>query len=115
MSKQANKTVIGGFVVGAVALAVVGIIIFGSGRFFSKIRRDVLYFEGSVKGLNIGAPVVFRGVKIGTVTDIRLIYNPKSVSVQIPVFIETDPDKFSIVEKGRRYFRTGITAKTLKL
>jgi len=35
-----------------------------------------MYFERSVKGLNIGAPVVFKGVKIGSVTDISLRYNP---------------------------------------
>jgi len=97
MSKQANKTLIGGFVVGGLLLAIIGILLFGSGRFFSETTRYVLYFDGSVKGLSEGAPVEFKGVKIGTVTEIRLLTDPKDWSLQIPVFIETDPGSFSIV------------------
>ncbi len=52
MSKQANKTVIGAFVVGAVILAIGAVLIFGSGRFFSKSFINVMYFRGSIKGLN---------------------------------------------------------------
>jgi paraquat-inducible protein B len=36
MSKPANKTLIGAFIVGAVALAVVALVVFGSGKFFRK-------------------------------------------------------------------------------
>ena len=71
MSKQANKTVIGLFVLGAIVLAVGALIIFGSGQIFTQVSEFVLYFPGSVKGLNVGAPVVFRGVKIGAVTRIQ--------------------------------------------
>jgi paraquat-inducible protein B len=35
MSKKANKTAIGGFVLGALALIVVGVMIFGSGKFLT--------------------------------------------------------------------------------
>jgi paraquat-inducible protein B len=59
MSKQANKTLIGAFVVGAIVLAVAGILVFGSGDFFSVRPMFVMYFEGSVSGLNVGAPVTF--------------------------------------------------------
>ena len=72
MSKQANKTVIGAFVIGAVALIVVAIVIFGSGKFFRERRTHVSFFDGSVRGLRIGAPVAFRGVTIGTVTNIKV-------------------------------------------
>ena len=95
MSKQANTKVIGGFVVGAIVLTVVGILLFGSGKFFSHQREFVLFFEDSVKGLNIGAPVDFRGVNIGTVKDIRIDLNKKDFSLRIPVFIEIDPERIS--------------------
>ncbi len=114
MSKQANKTVIGGFVVGAVALAVVGIVIFGSGRFFAKTNRYVLYFEGSVKGLSVGAPVVFRGVKIGSVTDIRLVAIAKTLTINIPVFVEIAPERFRI-ELGLAIVFRPDPKKALKL
>ena len=73
MSKQANTKLIGAFVIGAVVLVISGILLFGSGRLFSHQRKFVLFFEDSVKGLNIGAPVDFRGVNIGTVTDIKVV------------------------------------------
>jgi paraquat-inducible protein B len=97
MSKPASKTLIGGFVVGAVVLVVAGVLIFGSGRFLTERINFVMYFEGSVKGLNVGGPVVFRGVKIGTVTDILLRYNPADMSVKIPVIIEIDPDRVDVI------------------
>jgi paraquat-inducible protein B len=93
MSKKANKTLIGAFVIGAVVLLVLGLVVFGSGKFFTRTNKYVLFFEGSVKGLVIGAPVTFKGVKIGTVKDISLVYDPKSRFAFIPVIIETEPDR----------------------
>ena len=88
-----NQAVIGAFVVGAVVLAVVGVIVFGSGKMFQKVNRYVMYFEGSVKGLNIGAPVTFRGVKIGSVVEITLRVNPENLKFRIPVVIEINKGK----------------------
>ena len=78
MSKPANKTMIGIFVLGAIALVVIAIVVLGSGKFFRKTYIAVCYFEGSVGGLNIGAPVVFRGVKVGSVKDVVLRFNLKT-------------------------------------
>ncbi len=97
MSKQANKTVIGIFVVGAIALVVVAVLILGSGKFFKQTLKAVCYFEGSVGGLNIGAPVVFRGVRVGSVTDITLRFESSKLIFTIPVYIEVEPDKFTII------------------
>jgi paraquat-inducible protein B len=91
MINKPSKTLIGAFVLGAVILVIIGIITFSVGRYFTKQPTFVMYFGGSVKGLNIGAPVVFKGVKVGTVTDISLHYNPDTKSVQIPVFAELYP------------------------
>ena len=96
MSKKANKTAIGGFVVGALALIVVGVMIFGSGKFLTKTQTYVMYFEGSVKGLNVGAPLVFRGVKIGAVTNILLVANTDDLSFRIPVFVEVEQKHFTL-------------------
>lgn len=113
MSKQANKTVIGAFVVAAVALAVAGVLILGSGKFLSKMEQYVMYFEGSVKGLNIGSAVMFRGVKIGSVTDIVLRADPNDLTVEIPVFIELDPERFEQVGEARSKRRTEEEMKIL--
>ena len=90
MSKRANKTSIGVFVVGAVVLLVAAILVFGSGQLFKQSDKYVLFFDGSVKGLSEGAPVIFRGVKIGNVKDISLLYDPKTKDVLIPVIIEVE-------------------------
>jgi paraquat-inducible protein B len=91
MSKQANKSLIGAFVVGAVVLAIGAVLIFGSGRFFSKSFINVMYFRGSIKGLNVGSPVMFRGVSIGSVKRIELRYDAKDLSFIICVYAEIDP------------------------
>lgn len=93
MSKKVNKTMIGVFVVGAMILLMTAIVIFGSGELFKKTNKFVLYFDGSVKGLAIGAPVMFRGVSIGTVKDISLIYDSKAGTITLPVIVE--------IEQGR--------------
>ena len=95
MSKHANPTLIGIFVAGAIGLIVAGILIISGGKLLLVDKTNyVLYFQGSVKGLNIGSPVSFRGVNIGTVTDIQLVVDEEAVDVRIPVIIEIDNTKF---------------------
>ena len=91
MARHARKTLIGAFVVGAVALIVAGIAIFGSRRFFQKRPTFVMYFSGSITGLSIGAPVEFRGVRVGEVTKIAVVFDPDTLNVAIPVYVELDP------------------------
>jgi paraquat-inducible protein B len=96
MSKQANKTIIGAFVIGALVLLVIGIVAFGSGKLFSKRITYVMFFDGSVKGLQIGSPALFRGVKIGEVTNMALQINATELKATIPVYVEVDPKKLNI-------------------
>lgn len=98
MSKRASPTLIGTFVVGAVILAITAILLLGSGDLFVKKPRFVLYFRGSVKGLNVGSPVNFRGVNIGTVTNIQLVMGVSEADIRIPVTIEINPANFLISE-----------------
>ena len=102
MGKEANKTLIGVFVVGAIALIVAAVLIFGGGKFFRKTYQVVMFFEGSIKGLNIGSPLMFHGVKIGSVTDINLVLNAKDLSVQTPVIVELDPQRWTLVGGEKR-------------
>src|ERR1700690_388196 len=93
MSKQASKRLIGAFVLGAVFLVVASIVVFGSSALFTKANKNVLFFAGSVKGLQIGAPVMFRGVQVGHVTDIVMEVNAKDLTAFIPVYTEIYPQK----------------------
>jgi paraquat-inducible protein B len=93
MTKKANPKVIGAFVVGAAVLAAMGVIIFGSGKFFEEKHPWVLFFPGSVKGLTIGAPVTLKGVQIGTVTDVKVVFDRETLTFQTPVYVEVLPDR----------------------
>ena len=97
MAKKVNRTLIGAFVLGAIVLVVAGVMVFGSGKFFSKKNTYVMFFDGSVKGLNVGSPVVYRGVKIGEVTRVKLIFEPQKLSALIAVYAEVDPESFSVL------------------
>jgi paraquat-inducible protein B len=100
MSKKANPTVVGAFVLGAMALALGGMFFFGSGKFFREVDTNVAFFEGSLKGLEIGAPVTFRGVRIGTVKDIRVVYDTDKAELKIPVIFEIDLDRLTVIGDG---------------
>jgi paraquat-inducible protein B len=101
MSKPANKALIGVFVLGALALAVISMVVFASGKFFAERENIVMYFEGSVAGLNVGAPVVFRGVKVGMVKRIELDFDRKDLSFVIPVYAELSMDSIK-TQRGMR-------------
>src|SRR3546814_3851394 len=90
MSGKANPKLIGGFVVGAIAILVVALVVFGGGRLFQDERRVVAYFEGSVAGLQVGAPVTCRGVPLGAVTESLLRFDDRSMTALIPVYMELD-------------------------
>ena len=95
MSRQASPTTIGAFVLGAIALAIAAVLLLAGDQWFRHdVSRFVMYFHGSVNGLNVGSPVMFRGVNIGTVTDIQLVVGRTETDVDIPVIVEIDNSRF---------------------
>jgi paraquat-inducible protein B len=97
MAKQANTMMIGGFVVIAALLLAVSVVLFGSGKFFKQTDKYVLYFDSSLKGLNVGAPVLFKGVQVGSVTSIVTLADHEQLTFSMPVHIEVDPKNFQVV------------------
>ncbi len=87
MSSKTSKATVGAFVLGSIAFLIVCIMTLGGRNFFSSDIDYVLYFEGSVNGLSLGAPVVFRGVPLGKVTQILLVANPRDEEITIPVHV----------------------------
>ncbi len=88
MKKDVNKTLMGAFILGAVALAVIAVLAFGGGNLLQETERYVLYFKGSVKGLSVGAPVQLKGITIGQVVDINPIYDAADKSFLNQVIFE---------------------------
>ncbi len=57
-----------------------------------KTNLAVMYFDESIKGLSVGSAVVFKGVQVGKVVDIRIITNPKNMEFNIPVYVRLSKD-----------------------
>jgi paraquat-inducible protein B len=90
MSKTANPASVGLFLVCGAALAVAGALIFTSQSIFHPHQKEILYFDASLKGLNPGAPVKFRGVTIGSVVEVLIRHNQSSNDFSMPVIISID-------------------------
>lgn len=91
MSRRASPTLIGAFVVGGLVLAITAAFLLSSGAWLREKTYVVMYFEGSVQGLSVGAPVTFRGVRVGTVTDVSMSIDSDNVVITIPVTAEIAP------------------------
>ncbi len=96
MRARANPAMIGGFVVGAIALAISAILLIGGGGLFRDRVELVSFFPGSVNGLAVGAPVKFKGIEIGHVSKILFAVDEAyRTDFHIPVFFELDPEKMT--------------------
>jgi len=100
MSKQASPTLIGAFVVGAVSLLVVAVLLFGGTEIFARETRFVANFTESVKGLRVGANVLFRGVRIGFVESIQLLGDVNTLESRVQVTMRIFPDQFQLTRSG---------------
>jgi paraquat-inducible protein B len=65
---------------------------------YTRKIKFILFFKSSIRGLSIGAPVEFKGIKVGSVLDVRLEFDRGSTSFRIPVLIEIEPQR--IIERG---------------
>ncbi len=120
MSKQANPVMIGGFVLGALALLVTAILVLSSGVLLQTKEKVVSHFPGTVSGLSVGARVEFQGVQVGKVTGIALEYHTEDGHFVVPVTYEIWPESTKIVggevhdiDEGYRLLveRMGLRAK----
>ncbi|MEE9328217.1 MAG: MlaD family protein [Cocleimonas sp.] len=93
MSNKANPATIGGFIVGAILLAVASILIFSSDALFSQNARFIVVFTESINGLQVGAPIKLYGVQIGHVTEINVERDNEHNMTLIPVTFEVNPKK----------------------
>ena len=89
MSQKTHPRAVGAFVLGAIALVLAAIVLLSSGNWFEPKAHFTVFFPGSVRGLNTGAPVTFRGVKVGEVKDVTAFLTGRDdQAIQIEVLIE---------------------------
>jgi paraquat-inducible protein B len=98
---SARPGIVGAFILGAMGLAVAGILFFGGTRMFTRTLHAVAFFSESVAGLEVGAPVTFHGVRIGLVKKVTIEFSTATMSARIPVVMEFQPEQITW-EGGRR-------------
>ena len=86
MQRQ-RSVLIGLFIAGTLLLLGAGMLLMGAGALFEHKQRALIYFERSVSGLQVGAPVSFRGVTVGQVERIALQLQGASLTARIAVVI----------------------------
>jgi paraquat-inducible protein B len=106
-----RQAAIGAFVLGGIVLGLGAVIFFGSFRLFQPITNAAVVFEGSISGLAVGAPVTFRGVRVGAVERISIQYEPKIRTAYIPVIVRLEPDRVRVAGQTGR--DTGVDLASL--
>ena len=90
MKAKANATLLGLFVVAGLVLLGAAIVAVAGDKLFTRKTRAVMHFSGSIYGLQVGAPVVFRGVRLGSVASVSVVYDPAADTFSIPVVAELE-------------------------
>lgn len=110
MSKP-KSIAIGAFIVGAIILVFAALLFFSGGQLFSHKERVIMYFEGSVQGLQAGAPIKLKGVVLGEITDIQINFQSDDKNVLTAVTAELALQRIN--RKGanvdRNFFEDAIT------
>jgi paraquat-inducible protein B len=63
---------------------------------YARKDRYLMFFQGSVRGLSVGAPVLLRGIEVGQVLDVELTFSIDDFQFHIPVLVEIEPDRVGI-------------------
>ncbi|MDM7944127.1 MAG: MlaD family protein [Hydrogenophaga sp.] len=112
MKRQLSPTLIGTFVVVGLSLIAATVIALAGNSLFTRKEKAVMFFSGSVYGLQEGAPVVFRGVRVGSVESIAVFYDSRTDDFSIPVLVALDGDAVSGLD-GRRTKGVGLALPAL--
>ena len=117
MIKQPNMRLIGIFITVCVAVVVCALGYFFKSKLSNQETIVVMYFDESVKGLDVGAPVLFKGVKIGEVSSVRLKANLKTMQFLIPVYAKIHNGRSLVTdtenehERLNRFIEAGLRAQ----
>jgi ABC-type transporter Mla subunit MlaD len=104
MSANSSDFKLGLFVVVGILLLLGGIFIFSASRLFEAKTVEETYTTGNVEGLQVGAPVLLRGVRVGNVTDINFSWNLYHVSQPRYVVIRFEVnDSVALVPPGKDF------------
>lgn len=112
--REPNKKKIGLFLMTGIIVFVLVMGSFLKDKFFIDYSKQaVMYFDESIKGLNVGAPVVFKGVEIGKVSKIDLIETGKGLDFRIPVYVQFNNSVIT-KSKDKKFILDGLIEKGLR-
>ena len=111
MTPRPNAVRIGLFAIGGLGLLVAALLVIFGGRLFAPSERAVMHFSGSVQGLQVGAPVVFRGVRMGSVRSIGVVRDQGQY--RIPVVAEIASATITDLDGRRTAGETELTLQGL--
>lgn len=103
MSESRKPFLIGAFLLSGVALMVAGLLLLSRDSLLSRPVEYVVYFTGALDGLDIGADVTYRGVKVGNVQQINLSYDRTLNDVVMPVTIRINSESARSKKKDRGF------------
>jgi len=102
MSAEQSYFKLGAFVLGACAILVVGIVVLGTAQLFQKEFPVETYVDESIQGLDVGAPVKFRGVKVGELKKIEFVARRyESEDGRIRLLMNFHPESSPKVKEGK--------------
>lgn len=97
MPRRFDPKLVGAFVLSAIALGLAAAITLGAGQFLQHRVRFVVVFSEDLAGLEVDAPVKFRGVPVGRVSSIHLSMGSATEplrALRMPVVIELNQTRF---------------------
>ncbi|MNF63379.1 Paraquat-inducible protein B [compost metagenome] len=115
MSEARKPFIIGAFLLGGLALLAAGLLLLSRDSWFSQPSEYVVYFTGTLDGLDVGADVTYRGVKVGMVREIRLSYDRQLGDVVMPVVLRINaPERQETSFRGFDQFIDRLVARGLR-
>lgn len=80
---------------------------------YTERARVLVEFQGSVRGLEVGAPVEAQGIPIGRVVDFKLVVDATAHTVRVPAVLEIDAARVGIVNQPPEAFGKGSLLRQL--
>ena len=111
--RKSHPAMLGLFVVTGLIVLFVAVVTLAGGRLLVHKQKVVMHYAGSVYGLQVGAPVVFRGVRLGSVSAIGLEHESPTDQFTIPVRVELDRDGITTVHADGRRENRALTLTDL--
>jgi paraquat-inducible protein B len=97
-----NALLVGAFVIAALLITVTAVLWLSGNNLFQQQTRAFVFFEGSVSGLYVGAPVTFRGVAVGQVDDIGIEVDSQTLQARLPVRVRLRPDAVRMSDRAEK-------------